>query len=248
MSNSTKTASSELAGTTALVTGATSGIGRATALALASAGARVLVHGRDANRGTAVLEEIELGGGRGRFVAADLSNAAGAHQLATEAGSVDILVNNAGFSWFGPSEDLDDDKLLSLFASNVESAYILTAALAPGMVDRGFGAIVNMSSMAASVGLAGGAAYAATKGALVAMTKSWAAEYSPAGVRVNAVAPGPIYTSADADRIGALGKTTIMGRAAQPEDVANMVEFLVSPRAQYVTGAVFAVDGGRAAI
>jgi NAD(P)-dependent dehydrogenase (short-subunit alcohol dehydrogenase family) len=249
MSISTINTGKELAGTTALVTGATSGIGRATAIALASAGATVLIHGRDSIRGAEVLEEIELNGGRGRFIAADLSDAAGAHKLAADAGRVDILVNNAGFSWFGPSEDLDDDTLSSLFASNVESAYILTAALAPAMVDRGFGAVVNLASMAANVGLAGGAAYAATKGALVSMTKSWAAEYSPAGVRVNAVAPGPIYTGgAASDRIAALGQTTIMGRAAQPEDVANMIEFLVSPRAQYVTGAVFAVDGGRTAI
>ncbi|GGF28968.1 SDR family NAD(P)-dependent oxidoreductase [Subtercola lobariae] len=249
MTTSPHTASAELAGTTALVTGATSGIGRATALALAAAGAEVLVHGRDADRGAAVVSEIESIGGHARFLAADISNPQGAHQLAAEAGRVDILVNNAGFSWFGPSEDLDDSTLASLFASNVESAYILTAALAPAMVDRGFGSVVNLSSMAASVGLAGGAAYSATKGAMVALTKSWAAEYSPAGVRVNAVAPGPIYTGgAASDRIAALGQTTIMGRAAQPEDVANMIEFLVSPRAQYVTGAVFAVDGGRTAI
>ncbi|HEY4267610.1 MAG TPA: SDR family oxidoreductase [Galbitalea sp.] len=249
MSNYTQEPALELAGTTALVTGATSGIGRATAFALARAGATVLIHGRDVRRGVAALEEIELSGGHGRFLPADLSDPAAAHQLAADAGEVDILVNNAGFSWFGPSEDLDDATLGSLFASNVESAYILTAALAPGMVDRGSGAIVNLSSMAANVGLAGGAAYSATKAALAALTRAWAAEYSPAGVRVNAVAPGPIYSGgADADRITALGKTTLLGRAAEPEDIAAMIEFLVSPRAQYITGAVFPVDGGRTAV
>jgi NAD(P)-dependent dehydrogenase (short-subunit alcohol dehydrogenase family) len=203
MSISTQQPALELAGTTALVTGATSGIGRATAIALAAAGANVLIHGRDANRGVAVLEQIELAGGHGRFVPADLSDPKNALVLANEVGEVDILVNNAGFSWFGPSE----------------------------------------------VGLAGGAAYGATKAALTAMTKGWAAEYSPAGVRVNAVAPGPIYTGgAASDRITALGETTLLGRAAQPEDIANTIEFLASPRAQYITGAVFAVDGGRTAI
>ncbi len=248
MTTSTQTPALELAGSTALVTGATSGIGRATALALAEAGATVILHGRDRDRGVAVLEQIELSGGKARFVTADLGDPEAALRLAQEAGPVDILVNNAGFSWFGPSEDLDPATLDRLFLSNVESAYLLTAALAPGMVDRGHGAIVNLSSMAASVGLAGGAAYSATKAALTAMTRAWAAEYSPAGVRVNAVAPGPIYTGADVYRIAALGKTTLLGHAAQPEDIAATIEFLVSPRARYITGAVFPVDGGRTAI
>lgn len=249
MTTSSQTPAAELAGSTALVTGATSGIGRATALALAAAGAFVVIHGRDAGRGVAVLEQIELAGGHGRFVPADLSDPAEAVALAADAGPVDILVNNAGFSWFGPSEDLDPTTLRRLFASNVEAAYLLTAALAPGMVDRGHGAIVNLSSMAASVGLAGGAAYSATKAALTAMTRAWAAEYSPAGVRVNAVAPGPVYTGgADADRITALGQTTLLGRATEAEDIAAAIEFLASPRAQYITGAVLPVDGGRTAI
>ena len=248
MTTTSQTPALELAGSTALVTGATSGIGRATALALADAGATVIVHGRDTDRGVAVLEQIELTGGDGRMLTADLADPAEALRLADESGAVDILVNNAGFSWFGPSEDLDPATLDRLFVSNVESAYLLTAALAPGMVDRGHGAIVNLSSMAAAVGLAGGAAYSATKAALTAMTRAWAAEYSPQGVRVNAVAPGPIYTASDPVRIEALGNTTLLGRAAHPEDIAAMIEFLVSPRAQYITGAVFPVDGGRTAI
>lgn len=249
MTNTLQQPALELAGTTALVTGATSGIGRSTALALAAAGAEVLIHGRNADRGVEVLEQIELSGGHGRFLPADLSDPAAALTLAEQAGRVDILVNNAGFSWFGPSEDLDAATLARMFASNVESAYLLTAALAPGMVDRGFGAIVNLSSMAASVGLAGGAAYSATKAAMTALTRAWAAEYSPAGVRVNAVAPGPVYTGgASTDRIEALGSTTILGRAAQPDEIADTIRFLVSPRAAYLTGAVVAVDGGRTAI
>jgi NAD(P)-dependent dehydrogenase (short-subunit alcohol dehydrogenase family) len=107
---------------------------------------------------------------------------------------VDVLVNNAGFSWFGPTPDLDPATFDEMFAANVRSAYYLTAAIAPRMAARGDGSIVNVASMAAQVGLAGGAAYSATKAALTALTRSWAAEFSQRGVRVNAIAPGPAYT------------------------------------------------------
>ena len=243
------TSTGELAGKTALVTGATSGIGRATAFALATAGADVIVHGRDGKRGAEVIEQIELKGGQARFVRADLADPIQVEELADAVGDVDILINNAGFAWFGPSEELDSDTLRRLFAGNVEGTYLLTAKLAPAMVARGDGSIISISSMAANIGLAGGAAYSATKAALSSFTRSWAAEYSPKGVRVNAVAPGPIYTGgAVDDRTFALGETTLIGKAAQPEDIANTIAFLASPRAAYITGAVIAVDGGRTAI
>lgn len=245
----TATQIKDLTGKTALVTGATSGIGRAIALQLAAQGATVLVHGRDAGRASSVIEEIELGGGTARFIAADISDPAAAVQLAADAGDVDILVNNAGFAWFGASADLDANTLDGLFASNVQASFLLTAALAPAMAARGDGSIVNLSSMAGIIGLAGGAAYGATKAAMSSFTQAWAAEYSPSGVRVNAIAPGPVYTGgADATNTEALGKTTLLGRAAQPEEIAEVVGFLVSPRASYVTGAIIAVDGGRTAI
>ena len=237
-----------LVGQTALVTGATSGIGRAIALRLARDGAEVVVHGRDAERGKNVVDSISAEGGRGRFVAADVGDAAAVTRLADEAGDVDILVNNAGFSWFGPTADLDAETFDAMFASNVRSAYLLVAALAPKMAVRGKGSIVNLSSMAAQVGLPGGAAYSATKASLAAMTRSWAAEFSP-GVRVNAIAPGPVFTAGSApDRIAQLGETTILKRAAQPEEIADAVAFLVSPEAVYFTGATIAADGGRTAI
>jgi len=203
----------------------------------------------DAERGKTVVDAISAEGGRARFVAADVGDAGAVTRLAEEAGDVDILVNNAGFSWFGPTPDLDAETFDAMFASNVRSAYLLVAALAPKMAARGSGSIVNVSSMAAQVGLAGGAAYSATKASLAAMTRSWAAEFSPSGVRVNAIAPGPVLTAeAASDRIAQLGQTTLMKRAAQPEEIADAVAFLVSPAAAYFTGATIAIDGGRTAI
>jgi NAD(P)-dependent dehydrogenase (short-subunit alcohol dehydrogenase family) len=239
----------ELDGKTALVTGSTSGIGKATAVALARLGAAVIVTGRDAERGARVVKEIESEGGSARFVAADLSDPGQIAHLAQQAGKVDILVNNAGRSWFGPTADLDAGTFDALFASNVRAAYLLTAAIAPAMAARGSGSIVNTDSMAGAVGLAGGAAYGASKASLSALTRSWAAEFSPAGVRVNAVAPGPVYSDGAApERIDALGATTLLGRGAQPEEIADVIAFLCTPRAQYVTGATIPVDGGRTAV
>jgi NAD(P)-dependent dehydrogenase (short-subunit alcohol dehydrogenase family) len=164
-------------------------------------------------------------------------------------GEVDVLVNNGGFSWFGPTDQLDTVTFDRLFASNVRSAYQLVAALAPPMAKTGRGSIISVDSMAGRVGLAGGAAYGATKAALTAMTRAWAAEFSPAGVRVNTVAPGPVYSDGAApEQIEALGHTTLMDRAAQPEEIAEVIAFLASDKSSYVTGAVFPVDGGRTAV
>jgi NAD(P)-dependent dehydrogenase (short-subunit alcohol dehydrogenase family) len=239
----------ELGGQTALVTGSTSGIGKATAVALARLGATVIVTGRDAERGARVVKEIEEDGGSARFIAADLSDPVQVAHLAQAAGDVDILVNNAGQSWFGPSADLDASTFDALFSGNVRSAFLLTAALAPAMAARGRGSVVNLDSMAGAVGLAGGAAYGATKASLSALTRAWAAEFSPSGVRVNAVAPGPVYSDGAApERIDRLAATTLLGRGAQPEEIADVIAFLCTPRAQYVTGATIAVDGGRTAV
>jgi NAD(P)-dependent dehydrogenase (short-subunit alcohol dehydrogenase family) len=239
----------DLQGQKALVTGATSGIGRAIALHLAQQGAEVMVHGRDATRGMETVEAITAAGGRARFIAADLSDLADLQRVIDEAGDVDILVNNAGFSWFGATAELSTTTFDALFASNVRAAYFLVAALAPGMVAKSQGSILNVSSMAASIGLAGAAAYGATKAALSAMTRAWAAEFSPGGVRVNAIAPGPVYTGGAApERIEALGSTTPLKRAASVEEIAEVAGFLVSPRASYITGAIIAADGGRTAV
>ena len=239
-----------LEGQRALVTGATSGIGRAVALQLARDGAEVLVHGRDAARGAQTVKEIAEAGGKASFVAADLGVAADVQRLAGEVGDVDILINNAGISLFGPTAEFDLGAFDKMFASNVRAPFVLVAALAPGMAVRGRGSIVNLSSMAGGVGLVGGAAYGATKASLEAMTRAWATEYSGSGVRVNAIAPGPVYTPTPSgpEFITALGATTPMHRASQPEEIAEVIAFLASPRASYITGATVAADGGRRAV
>jgi NAD(P)-dependent dehydrogenase (short-subunit alcohol dehydrogenase family) len=238
--------SSNLEGQRALVTGATSGIGRAVALQLAREGAEVLAHGRDAGRGADAVQEITAAGGKASFVAADLAAADDVRWLAGEVGDVDILINNAGIALFGPTAEFDVEAFDKMFASNVRAPFLLVGALAPGMAARGHGSIVSLSSMAGGVGLAGGAAYGATKASLEAMTRAWAAEYSASGVRVNAIAPGPVYTPASR-RSEALGETTPMHRAAQPEEIAEVIAFLASPRASYITGTTVAADGGRRA-
>ena len=239
----------DLEGISALVTGATSGIGQAAAEELGRHGAELIVHGRDADRGFAVVDTITAAGGKAHFVAADLTDPAQVDYLANQAGAVDVLVNNAGFSWFGPTADLDLATFDRLFAANVRAAYFLVAALAPKMAARGNGSIINIASMAGQIGLAGGAAYGATKATLASMTRAWAAEFSPSGIRVNAIAAGPVLTNGAAPgRIEALGATTLLARPAQPGEIASVIAFLASLKASYITGAVIAADGGRTAI
>jgi NAD(P)-dependent dehydrogenase (short-subunit alcohol dehydrogenase family) len=245
----------DLTGKTALVTGATSGIGRATALAMAGAGATVAISGRDEAKGRAVVEAIRAAGGSAVFLAADLAKEGAAGELAARAtdalgGRVDILVNNAGVFPFGPTASFDELAFDAVYALNVKAPWFLVAALAPGMAERGSGAIVNVSTMVASFGVDGMALYGSTKAALDLMTKAWAAEFGPNGVRVNAVRPGPTRTEgteAMGEALDELASLAPAGRPATPEEIAAGILFLVSDDASFVHGAVLAADGGRSA-
>ncbi|MEU3188351.1 SDR family oxidoreductase [Streptomyces sp. NPDC006923] len=238
-----------MSGLTALVTGATAGIGRAVAVQLAQEGAEVVVHGRDAQRGHEVVAEIEAAGGTARFVQADLSKTEDVLRLAEESGAVDVLINNAGIYKFLPTSDMTDELFDLHMDLNTKAPYLLVRSLAPGMVERGYGSIVNISTLAAAVTTTGTGMYSASKAALEQLTEVWAAEYADKGVRVNAVAPGPTRTPGtddmDADTLRKIADTTAMRRIAEPEEVAEAVVFLASRRSSYITGVVLEVAGGR---
>src|SRR5207237_7977028 len=191
----TATQQRDLHGLKALLTGATSGLGRAIASQLARDGADVIVHGRDTARGAQTVEEVQSHGGSARFVAADLSDARSIGRLAKEVGDIDILVNNAGFAMWSPTETFALAAFDAIFAANVRAPFFLVAAFAPGMVSRGSGSIINISSIASRLGLAGGAPYGATKAALASFTQAWAAAYSERAIRVNPGSTGPIYSN-----------------------------------------------------
>jgi NAD(P)-dependent dehydrogenase (short-subunit alcohol dehydrogenase family) len=241
-----------LTGQTALVTGATAGIGYAIAVQLANEGAEVIVHGRDAERGAKAVRDIENAGGKARFVAADVSKAADVRRLADEAGAVDILVNNAGIYRFAPTFDTTDADFDDQLDTNLRAPYLLVQKLVPGMLERGQGSVINVTTVAASTPAQGAGIYGASKAALELLTKLWADEFGAAGVRVNAVAPGPTVTlgteAFESDLIEGLGRTTAIGRTAEADEIANVVAFVASPAASYVNGAIVTVGGGAQAI
>jgi NAD(P)-dependent dehydrogenase (short-subunit alcohol dehydrogenase family) len=246
----------DLTGSTALITGGNSGIGRAAALSLARLGAYVVLSGRDAGRGEQVVAAIRGEGGRADFVAADLGDEASARQLARQAaelggGHVDILVNNAGIFPFGPTHEASEADFDQVFAVNVRAPFFLVAELAPGMAKRGHGAIINVTTMVAEFGAPQMALYGSSKAALVLLTKSWAAEYGSSGVRVNAVSPGPTRTEGTAamgEALDQLASAAPSGRPGLPEEIAAAITYLASDAASFVLGAVLPVDGGRIAV
>ena len=246
---------------TALVTGATSNIGRAIAIAFAAEGAQVVLSGRSRQRGTAVVEQIRAAGGRGEFIAAELDGSANASRdLAADAtaaldGHIDILVNNAGI-FPGPSTvGTDEATFDQVYAVNVKAPFFLTAAIAPAMVDHGGGAIINLGSWIARLGIPIGSLYSSTKGALETLTRAWAAEFGPAGVRVNAISPGVIRPPAiDDPATGdehpgeAMMRGTPAGHSGTPDAIAHAAVYLASDEAAFVHGTVIDVDGGRISV
>jgi NAD(P)-dependent dehydrogenase (short-subunit alcohol dehydrogenase family) len=239
----------ELWGKKALVTGATSGIGRAVARSFAAAGADVVVTGRRAEQGAETVALITDAGGKATYLQADLGEMAEVERLAQCVGDIDILINNAGFYPMVPTTAVTPDEFQRIYDVNLRSAYFLTAAVAPRMAALGGGTIVNTSSIGAKIGLPVAAAYSGTKAALESMTRSWAVEFGPSGVRVNAVCLGAVRTETLLSIVSeeVLQETSAqgpLGRPGTPEEIAEVVLFLASPRSSFVTGAVLVADGG----
>lgn len=239
----------ELAGLTALVTGGTAGIGLESARLLARHGAAVIITGRSADRGAAAVADLGAGV---RFVAADLADLASVKSLVQQCGDgVDIVVNNAASFPGALTVEQDVASFEATFDTNVRGAYFLVAALAPGMLRRGHGSIVNVTSMVAFKGVPGASSYSASKAALESLTRTWAAEFGPSGVRVNSVAPGPTATDGVVAEWGdvndELGRALPLGRTARPVEIAEAVLFLASPRSSFITGSTLHADGGGAA-
>jgi 3-oxoacyl-[acyl-carrier protein] reductase len=245
---------------TALVTGASRGIGRATALALAETGAHVLVHyGRSAQEAESLVSEIQAQGGRANAISADLGTPNGAALLAKQVRSIvgdrlDVLVLNAGISKAARIADYTVEDFDNLFATNVRGPFFLVQQLLP-VLGEGSSIVVISSATARTVAGKPGLenpsilAYASTKGALETLVKHWAAILGPRGIRVNAVAPGVIdtdmsnFTKAEAGREVTLGMQALK-RIGKPEDIADVVAFVASDGARWITGASIPVDGG----
>jgi len=243
----------ELSGKTALVTGASRGIGRASALALAQAGAQVLIHYSNSEKeADAVVAEIRKSGGRAEKVGADLRQADGPHMLAKQVRTIvgdrlDILVANAGISKSASIEDTQVEDFDNLFAVNVRAPFFLVQQLLPALC-KGSN-IIFMSSLGAHASVGTLSAYSATKGAVDTLVKHFASALGSRGIRVNAVAPGVVDTDMSSFAKTEAGREVMLGmqalkRVAQPDDIAPVVAFLASDDACWITGHTVHVDGG----
>jgi NAD(P)-dependent dehydrogenase (short-subunit alcohol dehydrogenase family) len=241
---------------TALITGGTSGIGRATANKLAELGIHVLIVGRNVERGKKTVAEIRAAGSKADFIPSDLRDASSAREVAKRAvelgeGHVDILINNAGIFPFGPTHETTEEVFDNVYSLNVKVPYFLVSELAPLMAKRGKGAIVNVSTMVADFGMSGMSLYGSSKAAINLLTKAWAAEYGRSGVRINAVSPGPTRTEgtdAMGEALEQLAAQAPAGRPASADEIAEAIVFLATDRSSFVYGAKLNVDGGRTAV
>lgn len=239
-----------LDGRTALVTGGSSGIGRAIATALADAGAHVLVAARTRSTIDATVDDVRATGGSADGIIADLSSRAGAHALADAAGDVDVLVNSAGINLRPPMADLDEDTWDATMAVNLDAPFVLGQRLAPGMTARGHGRIISISSQQAHRPFAASGAYGVSKAGLEALARSQAEAWSAQGVTSNVLIPGFVRTplnerlGSDPAAVSALAARTLVGRNGLASDFAAAAVFLAGPGSAYVTGQSIAVDGG----
>jgi NAD(P)-dependent dehydrogenase (short-subunit alcohol dehydrogenase family) len=242
-----------LAGKTALVTGSTSGLGRAMADAFAAEGAHIVITGRNRPAAERAAAEIRAAGGYADFVIADLGEGVAAVlRLAEEAtrvlgGRVDILVNNAGLIPIVTTADTDEATFDNVWTVNVKAAYFLTGVIAPAMKARGGGVVLNIGSINATYGFSASALYSATKAALHSLTRSWAAEYGPAGVRVNTIAPGLVQTEGTSgahDRVVQMASASPASRPGRASEIGPLAVYLASDESSYVQGTVITLDGG----
>jgi 3-oxoacyl-[acyl-carrier protein] reductase len=242
-----------LAEQVALVTGAARGIGRACAEGLSRAGAAVVIADRLVQEAEEAARAIQAAGGKAVAVSADVTKLPDIARMVVTAtrafGQVDVLVNNAGILSEMPTEELTEDQWDRLMAVNLKAVVFVTQAVLRGMAHRGRGSVVNISSLAARVGgIVAGVDYAASKAGVIGVTRTLARQYGPHGIRVNAVAPGPIETEMTrywpADIRKSLVTRIPLGRLGTPEDVARVVVFLAGPEAGYLTGVTIDVNGG----
>lgn len=243
----------------ALITGSGSGIGKSSAVLFAQEGAWVIVNDLAEDKGRETVAEIERTGGKALFIRADVTNPDSVERMVKEAirawGRIDVLFNNAGISGVGALHEVEPDAWDRIISVNVRGVYLPSKYAVPHMMERRSGSIINMSSCIAEIGLARRAAYAATKGAVLALTKSMQVDYAPYNIRVNALLPGTILTpfvenylktSYDDPEaaVEGLKKRQLSGDLGRPEDVAKAALFLASDEAIFMMGSPLYIDGG----